>query len=241
MNRGVEPVKLISGAAKMGYVAVDLIDEEWWPVARDHGLTIAAINGHASIDQGLNRRENAQRIEGELLAKIDKAAEWKIPNLICFSGNRDGLDDEAGLAICAETLARVAPCAAEAGVTLSMELLNSKIDHKDYQCDHTEWGMRLCDRVNSPAFKLLYDIYHMQIMEGDIIRTIQRYHSYFSHYHTAGNPGRGPLDGKQELYYPAIYDAILETGYTGFVTHEFLPNEGTDPLEALKRAFHVAR
>jgi len=240
-NRGVESVELISAAAKIGYVAVDLIEEKWWPVARDHGLTIAAVGGHGTIEKGLNRRENAQRIESELLANIDKAVQWKIPVLICFSGNRDGLDDETGLTICAETLARVAPRAAEAGVTLAMELLNSKVDHKDYQCDHTAWGVRLCERVASPAFKLLYDIYHMQIMEGDIIRTIQNNHAHFGHYHTAGNPGRGPLDDQQEIFYPAIYDAIAATGYTGFVSHEFLPRQGTNPLDALKEAFATVR
>ena len=239
-NRGVEPAALLSGAAKIGYVAVDLIDEALWPIARDNGLTIAAVAGHNSIEQGLNRRENAQRIESELLANIDKAAQWNIPNLICFSGNRNGLNDQDGLEICAETLARVAPRAAQAGVTLSVELLNSKVNHVDYQADHTEWGVRLCERVKSPAVKLLYDIYHMQIMDGDIIRTIQRHHTHFSHYHTAGNPGRGPLDEAQELYYPAIYDAILATGYQGFVSHEFLPKAGTEPLEALKAAFRLA-
>lgn len=235
-NRGVEPADLIAGAAQLGYKAVDLIDEQWWPVARDHGLTIAAVNGHASIEQGLNRRENAQRIEGELLVNIEKAAQWKIPVLICFSGNREGLDDESGLAICAETLSRVAPRAGEAGVTLAMELLNSKVDHKDYQCDHTDWGVRLRECVGSSAFKLLYDIYHMQVMEGDIIRTIRTHHDHFAHYHTAGNPGRGALDDNQELYYPAIYRAILETGYAGFITHEFLPAEGVNPLDVLADA-----
>jgi len=232
-NRGVEPKALIAAAAKLGYAAVDLIDEEWWPQARDAGLRIAAVNGHGTIENGLNRRENARRIEDELLIAIDKAAKWDIPNLICFSGNRDGLDDETGLCICAETLAKVAPRAAEAGVTLAMELLNSKVDHPGYQGDHTAWGVALCERVGSPAFKLLYDIYHMQVMEGDVIRTIRDHHAYFAHYHTAGNPGRGPLNHTQELNYPAIYQAILATGYTGYVTHEFLPPEGSDPLRAL--------
>jgi hydroxypyruvate isomerase len=240
-NRGVEPKALLAGTAKIGYQAVDLIDEPLWPMARDHGLTIAAVNGHGTLSDGLNRRENAARIEGELLANIDKAAQWKIPVLICFSGNRNGLGDETGLAQCAETLARVAPRAAEAGVTLAMELLNSKIDHPGCQCDHTAWGVRLCERVGSPAVRLLYDIYHMQIMEGDVIRTIQQAHPYFAHYHTAGNPGRGPLDQKQELYYPAIFDAIEKTGYQGFVSHEFLPAAGTNPLKALAQAFELGQ
>jgi hydroxypyruvate isomerase len=232
-NRGVEPEVLLSGAARLGYRAVDLIDEALWPLARDHGLRIAAVNGHGTIEDGLNRRENARRIENELLANIDKAAQWQIPVLICFSGNRNGLDDETGLAICAETLSRVAPRAAEAGVTLAMELLNSKVDHPDYQADHSAWALRLCERVGSPGFGLLYDIYHMQVMEGDIIRTIRDHHPRFVHYHTAGNPGRGPINSTQELYYPAIFNAIIETGYTGYVTHEFIPPKGSDPLREL--------
>lgn len=232
-NRGVSPEALLTGAAHLGYAAVDLIDEAFWPMAQGCGLRIAAVNGHGSIESGLNRRENARRIENELLENIDKAARWNIPVLICFSGNRCGMDDETGLAICAETLGRVAPCADEAGVTLAMELLNSKVDHPDYQADRTSWGLRLCERVGSPAFGLLYDIYHMQVMEGDIIRTIREHHPHFVHYHTAGNPGRGPLNSAQELNYPAIYEAIMDTDYTGYVTHEFLPPAGADPLRAL--------
>jgi len=240
-NRGVEPDALLAGAAKIGYEAVDLIGEELWPAVKDHGLAIAAVSAHGTIEDGLNRRENAARIERELLTSIDKAVEWKIPVLICFSGNRNGLDDEAGLAVCAETLARVAPRAEEAGVVLAVELLNSKVDHKDYQCDHTAWGVRLCDKTGSPAVRLLYDIYHMQIMEGDIIRTIGEHHPYFAHYHTAGNPGRGPLDAHQEIYYPAIYDAIVATGYRGLISHEFVPKEGTNPLDSLAEAFATVK
>ncbi len=235
-NRGVEPDALLSGAAKIGYQAIDLIDEALWPAVKRHGLSVSAINGHGTIEQGLNRREDADRIEKELRGNIAKAAQWKIPILICFSGNRAGLSDKAGLEQCAETLARVAPVAADAGVTLAMELLNSKVDHKDYQCDHTAWGVELCKRVSSPAFKLLYDIYHMQIMEGDIIRSIQANHAFFAHYHTAGNPGRGQPDRTQELFYPAIYKAIAATGYSGFISHEFIPSG--NPLDALEKAFN---
>jgi hydroxypyruvate isomerase len=238
-NRGVEHGALLAGAAKIGYEAVDLIEEALWPTARDHGLRIAAVNGHGTLSDGLNRRENAARIEKELLANIEKAARWEIPVLICFSGNRGDLDDETGLAQCAETLGRVAPRAADAGVTLALELLNSKIDHPGYQGDRTAWGVRLCDRVQSPAVRLLYDIYHMQIMEGDVIRTIRQTHPYFAHYHTAGNPGRGPLDLTQELCYPAIFRTIAQTGFGGFVSHEFLPPAGADPLRALAEAFET--
>ncbi|MDR1280948.1 MAG: TIM barrel protein [Opitutaceae bacterium] len=252
-NRGVEPEALLAGAARIGYAGVELIDESLWPRARDHGLEIVTANGHGAIENGLNRRENAPRILGELRASIAKAVEWRIPVLICFSGNRTGAGngnpdtsrsgDAGGLAIAAETLARIAPEAERAGVTLAVELLNSRVDHAGYECDHTAWGVALCERVNSPAVKLLYDIYHMQIMEGDLIRTIRRDHRRFAHYHTAGNPGRGPIDGgaalpdgaaSQEINYPAIFRTIRETGYAGFVGHEFFP--GPDPLDDLARA-----
>ena len=234
-GRGIEPEALLAGAAKIGYAGVDLIDEKLWPLAREKGLAIAAVNGHGTIGEGLNRAENAARIENELRQNIAKAREWDIPVLICFSGDRHGASDEAGLEQCARTLAKVAPLAQEAGVVLAVELLNSKVDHPGYQCDKTAWGVELCRRVGSPAVKLLYDIYHMQIMEGDLIRTIRDRHEFFAHYHTAGNPGRGEPDELQEIYYPAVYRAIAATGYDGFISHEFLPKG--DPLVALEKAF----
>lgn len=219
----------------MGFHGVDLIEEDLWPLVKRHGLAITAVNGHGTIEDGLNRTENAERIQGELRGNIAKARDWGIPVLICFSGNRGGMSDQTGLRQCAETLGRVANAAAEAGVVLAVELLNSKVDHPDYQCDHTAWGVELCRRVDSPAVKLLYDIYHMQVMEGDIIRTIREHHADFAHYHTAGNPGRGQPDKTQELNYPAIYRAIAGTGYPGIISHEFLP--AGDPLEAMARAY----
>ena len=166
---------------------------------------------------------------------LAKAGTWPFPVLICFSGCRRGLSDEAGLEQCAKTLRRLAPRAEEAGVVLAMELLNSKVDHADYQCDHTAWGIELCRRVGSPVVKLLYDIYHMQIMEGDLVHTIRDGHEFFAHYHTAGNPGRGQPDETQEINYPAVYRAIAETGYAGIISHEFLPKG--DPLAALEKAY----
>jgi hydroxypyruvate isomerase len=234
-NRGVEPDALLAAAAKIGYEGVDLIDESLWATARSHGLDIASVMGHGTIAEGLNREENAARIEKELTENIAKAKKWGIPTLICFSGNRHGASDAAGLEQCAKTLARVAPIAAEAGVVLIVELLNSKVDHAGYQCDHTAWGVELCKRLNSPAVKLLYDIYHMQIMEGNIIPTIEANHKLFAHYHTAGNPGRGQPDETQEIDYPPIYRAIAKTGYDGFIAHEFLPKG--DPIDALRKAF----
>ena len=232
-DRGVPPDELLAGARKIGYEGVELIGEDLWPLAAGHGLRIVSTMGHGSIADGLNRRENAQRIETELRASIAKAAQWKIPLLVCFSGNRR--EDGDGLEQCAETLARVAPAATDAGVILAVELLNSRIDHVGYECDRTAWGIALCERVSSPAVKLLYDIYHMQVMEGDIIRTIRERHRFFAHYHTAGNPGRGQPDGSQELHYPAIYRAIASTGYGGFIGHEFLP--GGPVLQALAGAY----
>jgi hydroxypyruvate isomerase len=238
-NRGVEPEALLAAAVELGYEGVDLLGEQFWPLAKKRGLTVTGINGHGTIENGLNRSENAERIEKELRVNIAKAHEWKIPVLICFSGNRHSATDETGIAECAKTLARVAPVAAEAGVTLAVELLNSKVDHKGYQCDHTAWGVELVRRVDSPAVKLLYDIYQMQIMEGDIIRAIEAHHGDFAYYHTAGNPGRGQPDATQEIYYPAIYRAIAKTGYSGFISHEFYPPG--EPIEALKKAFDETR
>ena len=233
-DRGVDAESLLAGAARLGYEAVDLVDESLWPLVRKHGLGIGAVGGHA-MGCGLNRRENAAPIEAEVRANLAKAQTWNIPVLICFTGNRDGQDDETGLEICAESLSKLAPLAADAGVTLALELLNSKVDHPDYQGDHTSFGVRLCQAVGSPAVKILYDIYHMQIMGGDLIRTIEEYHPWFCHYHTAGNPGRSQPDTTQEINYPAIYRAIAATGGNRIIAHEFLP--AADPLEALTQAF----
>jgi hydroxypyruvate isomerase len=174
----MEPQTLLRAAADIGYQAVELAEPEHWPLIRDHGLTIAAVGGHSSLADGLNRRENRDRITQEIEANLELAVKWGIPNLICFSGNRGGLSDEAGAEITAENLRAVAGMAEDAGVTLVLELLNSKVDHPDYQCDRAAWGVRVCEMVASPRVKLLYDIYHMQIMEGDIIRTIQDHHSH---------------------------------------------------------------
>ncbi|MFA6960418.1 MAG: TIM barrel protein [Opitutaceae bacterium] len=238
-NQGLAPEVLLSEAAKIGYTGVDFLDEALWPLALRHGLSPACIAGHGTLEDGLNRRENAPRIEAELRANIAKAATNHIPVLVCFSGNRAGLSDADGLTTTAETLVHIAPVAEAAGVTLAVELLNSRIDHPDYQADHTAWGVALCDQVNSPSVKLLYDIYHMQIMEGDVIRTIERHHRHFAHYHTAGNPGRAEIDGLQELSYPPIFTAIQRTNYTGYIGHEFIPTG--DPLAALASAYELTR
>ncbi len=229
------PERLMRAAAEIGYAALELVDQQYWPLTKEHGLKIASIVGHQSIEQGLNRRENHERIEKEIRANLALAQHWNIPTLIVFSGNRAGLDDTKGTEITAEGLRRVAGAAEAAGVTLALELLNSKVDHKDYQADHSAWGVEVCKRVNSPRVKLLYDIYHMQIMEGDIIRTIRDYSNFFSHYHTAGNPGRHELDDRQELNYAAIMRTLRDVGYEGYVGQEFIPTG--DPIAGLKQAF----
>lgn len=233
-NRGMADDELIRGAADLGYDGIELAEEALWPAIAAAGLAIAAHRGHHTLESGLNRRDHHDRIERELLTNLDLARRWRIPVLICFSGNREGLDDEAGIEHTALGLARVARAAEEAGVTLALELLNSKIDHPDYQCDCTAWGLEVIARVGSPRVKLLYDVYHMQIMEGDVIRTITAHHDAFAHYHVAGNPGRHEPDGRQELWYPAIYEAIAANGYTGYVGQEFIPTG--DPLTSLQTA-----
>jgi hydroxypyruvate isomerase len=233
----IDPRDLFERAGKIGFAAVELLPERLFAAAQDSGLQISAINGHTTIENGLNERQNHDRIELEILANLKLAQTWKIPNLICFSGNKRELDFATGVQITAEGLTRVAKHAENAGVNLILELLNSKVDHPDYQCDNTAFGLRVCDQVNSSRVKLLYDIYHMQIMEGDIIRTIQNHHPSFAHYHTAGNPGRNELDAHQELNYAAIAKAISSTGFDGFVTHEFVPKH--DPIAGLESAFRI--
>ena len=190
-----------------------------------------------TIADGLNRKENHERIERELRTNIEFAVAEGIPNVLCMSGNRKGLADDEGLKVCAEGLKRVVGFADEKKVTICMEGLNSKVDHKDYMYDTTKWGVELCKKVGSPRFKLLYDIYHMQIMEGDVIRTIQQYKEYIGHYHTGGNPGRNEIDETQELNYTAIVKAIVATGFKGFIAQEFIPKR--EPIASLTQAFHI--
>jgi hydroxypyruvate isomerase len=229
------PEPFVHAVAEAGYSAIDLVPEAYWPLVAHHGLTISAANGHASITLGLNRADQHDRIERELRANIALAEKWHIPNLICFSGSRGGLSDEEGIENTAAALARAAPAAEAAGVTLLLEMLNSKLDHPDYQADHTAWGVQVCQRVGSPRIQLLFDIYHMQVMEGDLIRTLRGAHAFIAHYHTAGNPGRNDLDDAQEINYPAVLRAIAATGYSGYIAHEFIPKG--DPVLALQTAF----
>jgi hydroxypyruvate isomerase len=229
--------RLAERAARIGYQSIELLGPDEIRQVKKHGLTCAVMRCQSGIVNGLNRTENHARILRELREDIDFAAAEGIPNVLTMSGNRRGMDDEQGLKNCAEALKQIVGYAEEKKVTILMEGLNSKIDHKDYMYDKTAWGVRLCEAVGSERFKLLYDIYHMQIMEGDIIRTIRTHAKYLGHFHTGGNPGRNEIDDSQELNYAAILRAIVETGYTGFVGQEFIPKR--DPFESLAQAFTI--
>jgi hydroxypyruvate isomerase len=230
-------------AAAIGLKAVELWFrgpdfDELVATAKKHRLVIASMCGHKSLTDGLNKPENHDRIEAELRESLEIAARVGIPGLICFSGNRnEGQGDEEALDVCAAGLRRVTPAAEKLGINLNMELLNSKVDHKGYQCDHTAWGVAMCRRVGSPRAKLLYDIYHMQIMEGDVIRTIRENIQWIGHFHTAGNPERRDLDDAQELNYVGICRAIAATGYDLYMGHEFTPRG--ERIDGLRRGFAV--
>ena len=228
--------ELCSNAAAIGLRSVELLNPDEWPVPRKHGLTCAVANSVKSnpIPHGFNRVELHDQIIKELEERLPLVKEAGIPNQICFSGNRAGMDDKEGLANCVKGVKRITPLAESLGVTVIMELLNSKRDHGDYMCDHTAWGVELVKRVASPRFKLLYDIYHMQIMEGDVIQTVTDNIDCIGHFHTGGVPGRHEIDGTQELNYRAVCEAIVSKGYTGFLGQEFMPTR--DPMTSLREA-----
>ncbi len=225
-------------AARLGLKGLDLVGPQDWPTLKKHGLipTMAPAAGHTLTD-GINRKEAHDKIEPAFRELIEKAAAFGAPNVIALSGNRRGMSDEQGIENCAAFLNRVKAMAEDKGVTICLELLNSKVDHKDYQCDHTAWGVEVMKRVNSPRVKLLYDIYHMQIMEGDIIRTIRDNIQYIGHFHTAGNPGRHEIDETQELNYRAIAQAIADLNFQGYLAHEYGPLK--DPLRSLEQAISI--
>jgi hydroxypyruvate isomerase len=222
----------------MGIESIELLGEKDWTVVNKAGLKCAV--GYATdwgIPKGFNRIENHEKLISDFETMIPKAAAAGVPNLICFSGNREGQNDNEGLINCARGLRKLTPTAEKYGVTIIMELLNS-YGHADYQCDKTTWGAALCEMVGSERFKLLYDIYHMQIMEGNIIDTITKYARYIGHIHTGGVPGRHELDETQELYYPAIMSALVKTGYKGYVGQEFVPAQ-KDKLESLRKCIQI--
>jgi hydroxypyruvate isomerase len=236
---GIELEDLCKAAKEIGLTSVELVGPEEWPMLKKYGLTSAMPWGAGmGIEKGFNNPEYHDELVKSYTEMIPKVAEAGYKQIICFSGNRNGLDDQKGIENCAIGLKRLMPIAEKHDVIMCMELLNSKVNHKDYQADHTAWGVDLCKAVGSENTKLLYDIYHMQIMEGDVIATIKKFHPYISHYHTGGVPGRNEIDETQELYYPAIIKAILETGYTGFVGQEFIPKR-EDKLASLKQGVEI--
>ena len=231
--------ELCQVANELGLVGIDLIGPKGWSTLKKNNLISTMCNGaEISLTKGFNHKNYHNRLVDNYLEHIDLVAEAGYTNLICFSGNRNRMDDETGLKNSVEGLKKILGRAEKRGVVLQMELFNSKINHPDYMCDNTPWGIELCKRLDSPNFKLLYDIYHMQISEGDIIRTIQDHHQYFGHYHTAGVPGRNEIDETQELFYPAIMQAIVATGFKGYVAQEFIPT-AKDPIESLRRAISI--
>jgi hydroxypyruvate isomerase len=230
---------LAANAARIGLKSIELLQPADFPTVTKHGLICAMVSAPspAGIPRGFNRVDNHSWLIPLYEERIPVVAQAKFPNLICFSGNRAGLGDDEGLENCAKGLRAIMPAAERHGVTICMELLNSKVDHADYQCDHTAWGAKLVARVGSERFKLLYDIYHMQIMEGDVIRTIRGNHRAIGHYHTAGVPGRHEIDESQELYYPPIMRAIRDTGFTGYVAQEFIPARKENGMASLADAY----
>jgi hydroxypyruvate isomerase len=223
----------------LGFGAVDLLTEKEWPIAEQHGLICSMgtpTERRDFISYGLNDRSHHAILLPELERAIPAAKKHKVPNVIAMIGNRDGRADADAIAACAEGLRKVAPLAEQEGVTICLELLNSRVDHQDFQGDRMGFGLELMRAVDSPRVRLLYDIYHMQIMEGDIIRTIRDHGKWIAHYHTAGNPGRHELDPTQELNYAGIARAIADSGFTGWIAHEFIPTrDPKDGLAAAKR------
>lgn len=234
---------LFETAAEIGYAAVELWGREAdfaevVKTAHQNNLVVASMIGHQSLPDGLNKRSNHARIEAELKESIDIAVDNDIPGVICFSGNRIPYQTDAqAIDAVADGFKRIAGYAEDKGINLNLELLNSKVNHPGYLCDHTAWGVAVCEKVNSPRVKLLYDIYHMQIMEGDVIRNIREHIDWIGHFHTAGNPGRNDLDDTQEMNYAGICRAIAETGYDLYVGHELWPKG--DKIEALRQSFEI--
>ncbi len=223
----------------IGIKAIDLLKPEEWEVVQKKGLSCSvATDTFASITEGFNDEKNHAKLQKQYIELISKASHVGVQQVIVFSGNKNGISDEEGWEQCAKGLAPLVKHAEKNNITLIMELLNSKVDHVDYQCDHTPWGVQLVDKIGSDSFKLLYDIYHMQIMEGDIIATIRKYKEYIAHYHTGGVPGRHEINDSQELNYPAILKAIVDTGFKGYVAQEFIPTY-EDNLAALKEGILI--
>jgi len=234
--------ELCQTVKSIGFSAIDLVGPADWDTLKSHGIDSSMCNGaEISLTEGWNDPLYHAELTRRYIEHINLVSDAGYTNLICFSGNRRGMDDETGLENCVNGLKTVLALAEKRGVVLQMELFNSKVDHPDYMCDNSAWGIELCKRLDSPNFKLLYDIYHMQISEGDIIRTIRDNHTWFGHYHTAGVPGRNEIEDNQELNYPAIMRAIHETGYEGYVAQEFMSKapDSDGKIAALSRAISI--
>lgn len=228
---------------KIGFSAIDLLAPKDWPTVQKNGIhcSMCYTAGKISLTDGWNNKDNHAWLIKDFEEAIPLVAKAGYKNLICFSGNRRGMDDKVGMDNCAEGLKKIMSLAEKNGVVIQMELFNSKINHPDYMCDKSAWGIELCKKIGSDNFKLLYDIYHMQVNEGDVINTIQKNHQYFGHYHTAGVPGRHEIDDTQELFYPAIMKAIVATGYKGYVAQEFIPRskDNKEKIASLKKAIKI--
>lgn len=245
---GISIDGLCLAGKEFGLKSVELLGPGDIEKVQKHGMTCAMVSNPTAknaagrnvggITDAWNRVENHAPLLEAYAEYIEQAKALGVDNVICFSGNRGGMDDQEGLQNCAKGLKELMPLAEKAGIKITMELLNSKVNHPDYMCDHTEWGVALCQAIGSDNFKLLYDIYHMQIMEGDVIATIRKHHEFISHYHTGGVPGRNEIDESQELYYPAIMKAIVDTGYQGFVGQEFIPKR-SDKIASLKQGVTI--
>ena len=228
-------------AAALGIRGFDLIGPADWPTLKKYGLVPSMYppGPGGTIPDALNRKENHDRLEKDLRAAIDESAANGVPNVITFSGNRRGMADAEGADNCVAFLNKVKAQAEDKGITICMEYLNSKVNHKDYMFDHIAWGVDVMKRVNSPRVKILFDIYHAQIMDGDIVRNIRDHFQWIGHFHTGGNPGRHEIDQTQELNYPFVMQAIVDLGYTGFVSHEYSPSPGNDPVQTLEKAIEI--
>jgi hydroxypyruvate isomerase len=233
---------LCKEAVRIGLVGIDLVTPDQFATVQKYGLIPSMTSGTApnTIPIGLNRLENHDKVLESLKRDITLASAAKVPNVIIFSGNRKGMPDGEGLENCLIGLNKIKAYAEEKNVTINLELLNSKVNHKDYMADHSAWGIELMKRVGSPKVKLLYDIYHMQIMEGDLIRTIKSNIDFFGHFHTGGNPGRNEIDDTQEVNWRAVAKAIADTGYQGFLSHEFIPVK-TPPIKSLEEAYQICK
>jgi hydroxypyruvate isomerase len=238
-GRGMEFEETCKQAARLGCKGYDLIGPKDWPMLKKYGLlpTMYPPGPGGTIPDALNRKENHERIIKAMHEAIDESANYGVPNIITFSGNRRGMSDAEGADNCVIALNQIKKHAEDKGINICMELLNSKVNHKDYMCDHTAWGVDVCKRVDSPRIGLLYDIYHLQIMEGDIVRTIRDNIKYLKHFHTGGNPGRHEIDDTQELNYHFIAQSIADLGFQGYVAHEYSP--AREAIPSLEQAMHI--